>query len=165
VGRGLTPLGCGRADRARHRRGAVIAAADLFDDPPQQDAARRFVDEPGHHLLIAYVDDEPVGLVSGVETTHPDKGTEMFLYELGVEEPYRRRGIATALVDALKRLAQDRGCYGMWVGVDRGNEAALATYRGAGGGDPEPCVTFTWEFQTDSATVGGRVPGPLSDRP
>ena len=45
--------------------------------------------------------DRPVGMISGVETTHPDKGTEMFLYELGVDEDARRRGVATALVNAL----------------------------------------------------------------
>ena len=40
-----------------------------------------------------------MGFVSGVEVTHPDKGTEMFLYELAVDEPFRRRGIGRALVE------------------------------------------------------------------
>ena len=71
-------------------------------------------------------------MISGVETTHPDKGTEMFLYELGVDEDARRQGVATALVNALAALARERGCYGMWVGVDTDNAAARATYRRAG---------------------------------
>jgi len=29
------------------------------------DATRRFLDEPGHHLLIAYDDDTPAGFVTG----------------------------------------------------------------------------------------------------
>jgi hypothetical protein len=59
---------------------AVAAAGHLFDGPPDTAATARFLAEPGHHLLIAYDSDErPVGFVSGVETTHPDKGTEMFL--------------------------------------------------------------------------------------
>jgi hypothetical protein len=29
-------------------------------------------------LLVAYLDDAPVGMTTGVEMTHPDKGTEMF---------------------------------------------------------------------------------------
>ena len=128
----------------------VMAAAALFDDPPEHAATVRFLADPGHHLLVAYVDGRPAGMVSGVETTHPDKGTEMFLYELGVEDPYRRRGVATALVEALRRLAQARGCHSMWVGVDADNEAALATYRRARGGEPEPCVTFTWELAGES---------------
>jgi hypothetical protein len=39
-----------------------------------------------------------------------------------------------------------RGCYGMWVATDAGNDAALATYRAAGAEPPEPCVTLTWTF-------------------
>jgi aminoglycoside 3-N-acetyltransferase I len=65
---------------------AVAAGAELFDEPPQGTATARFISSPDHHLLFAYDDDRPVGMVSGVETTHPDKGTEMFLYELGVVE-------------------------------------------------------------------------------
>ena len=69
----------------------VFEAAELFDGPPDDAATRRFLRKEGHHLLIAHVEDHPVGFVSGVEITHPDKGTEMFLSELGVEERFRRR--------------------------------------------------------------------------
>jgi len=54
-----------------------------------------------------------IGFVSGVELTHPDKGSEMFLYELGVDAAARRRGVGRALVEALRALARRRGCYGM----------------------------------------------------
>jgi ribosomal protein S18 acetylase RimI-like enzyme len=125
---------------------AVVAGADLFDEPPQEAATARFLAGPGHHLLFAYDGDRPVGMVSGVETTHPDKGTEMFLYELGVAEDARRQGVATALVNALAALARDRGCYGMWVGVDTDNAAALATYRRAGADEETPAVVYSWNF-------------------
>ena len=127
---------------------AVLAAGHLFDDPPDPGATARFLAEPGHHLLVAYSDaDEPVGFVTGIETTHPDKGTELFLYELGVDEPARRQGVGTALVDALRALAVGRGCYGMWVLTEADNTAALATYRRAGGGDPEPQVMISWDLR------------------
>ena len=114
---------------------AVAAAGHLFDRRPDPAATARFLAEPGHHLLVAYdADRQPVGFISGVETTHPDKGTEMFLYELAVDEPARRRGFGRALVEALATLARERGCYGMWVLTDDGNVAALATYETAGGG-------------------------------
>src|SRR3954468_14178012 len=111
---------------------AVVAASDLFDDPAVERFAQRFLDSEGHPLLVAYEDTGPVGFVSGVEMTHPDKGTEMFLYELGVDEPARRRGTGTALVEALGELARERGCHGMWTATEAGNLVAQRTYAAAG---------------------------------
>ena len=132
----------------------VVAASGCFDHTPRPDATDLFLRSPDHHLLLAYVDDQPAGMVTGVELTHPDKGTEMFLYELGVEEGYRRRGIGRALVAALRALAAERGCHGMWVATDEDNVAALATYRSAGAAEPEPCVTLAWTFGAGDAVAG-----------
>jgi ribosomal protein S18 acetylase RimI-like enzyme len=124
----------------------VASAAHLYDDAVHADAVERFLADPTHHLLLAREGDETVGFVSGVETTHPDKGTEMFLYELAVDDEHRRRGVGTALVRALAELAQERGCYGMWVLTEADNEAALATYRAAGAEPATPAVMPTWTF-------------------
>jgi ribosomal protein S18 acetylase RimI-like enzyme len=124
----------------------VNSAAHLFDYPPRSDAVSRFLTDPNHHLLIAYSADVPAGFVSGVEVTHPDKGTEMFLYELAVDEAHRREGIGTALVLALRDLARERGCYGMWVLTDDDNAAAGATYRKAGGEVESQPLMFSWRF-------------------
>jgi ribosomal protein S18 acetylase RimI-like enzyme len=126
----------------------VIDAAALFDSTPDRGWTAKFLAEPRHHLLLAYVGDAAAGFVSGVETTHPDKGTEMFLYELAVDEEFRRQGIAKALVAALADIAVAAGCYGMWVGTEADNVAALATYQSAGADPPEPSVTLTWRFDT-----------------
>ncbi|MDP9386119.1 MAG: GNAT family N-acetyltransferase [Actinomycetota bacterium] len=125
---------------------AVLAAAGLFDEPPRPDATRRFLAEPNHHLLMAYDGREPVGFVSGVETTHPDKGTEMFLYELSVAESARRRGVGRALVEALAALARERGCYGMWAGTDPGNLPARRTYARAGARETPAHLVMEWCF-------------------
>ena len=124
----------------------VMAAGNLFDYPPRLDAVNRFLADPNHHLLIAYSGDFPAGFVSGVEVTHPDKGTEMFLYELAVDEVHRRQGIGTGLVEALRDLAREHGCYGMWVLTDDDNAAAGATYRKAGGEVESQPLMFSWRF-------------------
>jgi len=128
----------------------VVSAPELFDHAPTEEWTTRFLLSPGHHLVVAVEGDETVGFVSAVETTHPDKGTEMFLYELAVREDRRRQGIGAALVRELASIAVDNGCYGMWVGTDSHNDAALATYRSAGAEPPEPCVTLTWTFPHQS---------------
>ncbi len=140
----------GPADRA-----LVVGAPDLFDGPPTEAFTDHFLTAPGHHLLMALRGDTAIGFVTGVETTHPDKGTEMFLYELSVGEDDRRQGTGTALVRALARVAVDRGCNGMWVGTEPDNEAAIATYRAAGAQLPEPCVTLTWTFPDLGLSGGG----------
>jgi ribosomal protein S18 acetylase RimI-like enzyme len=129
----------------------VEAAAELFDHDPQPGATRRFLADPGHHLMIAF-DDEgvPLGMVTGVEMTHPDKGTEMFLYELGVHERHRGRGVGRALVRALADLARSQGCYGMWVLTDDDNAAALSAYTAAGARVEENNRLLSWSF-TDTA--------------
>lgn len=124
----------------------VTAAGHLFDGPALADATQRFLAAPDHHLVLAYEEGRAVGFVSGVEVTHPDKGTEMFLYELAVDEPWRRRGIGRTLVEALAEIARAAGCYGMWVVTDRANEAARATYEGTGAASEADQVVEVWTF-------------------
>ena len=130
----------------------VHAASHLFDGPARAEETARTLREPTHHVLVAYVDGEPAGFVSGVEVSHPDKPTEMMLYELGVDEPRRRRGIGRALVQSLADLAAERGCPSMFVLTERSNEAALATYAF---GDPvreDDFVMFTWDVRERGAS-------------
>ena len=125
----------------------VVDASYLFDSSPTEAAAEKMLAQRNHYVLIAYEDDVAAGFVTGIEMTHPDKGTEMFLYELGVDPRFQGRGIGTALVRALAEQARDAGCYGMWVLTDDENAAALATYANSGGTrDEEQHVLFSWEF-------------------
>jgi ribosomal protein S18 acetylase RimI-like enzyme len=124
----------------------VFAASHLFDARANGTATARFLGAADHHILIAYEGDHAAGFISGVEVTHPDKGTEMFIYELAVDEPFRRRGVASALIDALRSLALERGCYGMWVLTDEHNDAAIATYVGTAGIPERGQVVVAWNF-------------------
>jgi ribosomal protein S18 acetylase RimI-like enzyme len=136
----IARLGPGDEDR-------VLAAGLLFDAPPRPEAVRRFFADPNHHLLLASAGGKAVGFVSGVELTHPDKGTEMFLYELAVDESHRRQGVGAALAKALRDLARERGCYDMWVLTDDDNEAALGAYRKSGATEESRHVMLTWPIE------------------
>jgi ribosomal protein S18 acetylase RimI-like enzyme len=129
---------------------AVADAAALFDDPIDIEATRAFLADQRHHLLIGYIGGQPAGFVTAVELLHPDKPRpEMFLYELGVNEEFRRQGVATALMRRLVQLCRERGCGEMFVLTDDENAAAHATYRAAGG-EPEPAgVIFHWDWRGD----------------
>ena len=125
---------------------ALVAAGHLFDEAPSAERAGGFLASEGNHCLVAYIDEEPAGFVTGVEIAHPDKETEMLLYELGVDERWRGQGMGRALVAALEALARNRGLRGMWVLTEPGNAAALATYRSAGAEVAEDAVVLEWGF-------------------
>lgn len=127
----------------------IEAASYLFDDDVDREWTEKFLRQPNHHLCIAYVDDEPAGFVSGVEITHPDKGTEMLMYELGVDDDFRRRGIGRALVVALRDLAQARGCTGVWVPVDDDNGPAMSMYRSLGPDEEARSIIAWWDLGGD----------------
>jgi [ribosomal protein S18]-alanine N-acetyltransferase len=123
----------------------VKAAERLFDHPVDVDAARRFLQDEANRLVIAYVDGEPAGFVSGTELAHPDQPSpELFLNELGVDPAFRGRGIGKQLVARLWEVAQSRGCRGMWVLTDESNAAATSVYAGTGGIRRALQLMFQW---------------------
>ena len=123
----------------------VLAAAHLFDRQPTLGRATGYLQGDGNHLLIAYVDDVGVGFVSGIEIGHPDKPTEMMLYELAVAENYQRRGIGAELVEALASHARHLGCSAMWAPTSPDNEAAVATYSKTGAAIEDAAIA-TWDL-------------------
>ena len=124
----------------------LVAASYLFDRPVSPEGAADTLRRPGHVVLLARAaDGSDVGFVSGVEMRHPDKDAELFLYELGVDAAWRRQGVATALLAALRDVALARGCRGMWTGTEADNDAALATYRAAGAEIDDGSVFVVWD--------------------
>src|SRR3954468_19334811 len=118
---------------------AVHRAGDLFDSPPLAAPTEPFLADATHHLLFAYDDGGcAVGMIPGIETRHPDKGTEMFIDELGVAPAARLQGVPAALVKAPPDTPRRRGCDGVWVGTEPDNAAAQATYRRAAANEEAP---------------------------
>jgi aminoglycoside 3-N-acetyltransferase I len=54
--------------------------------------------------------------------------SEIYIYDLAVAAAHRREGIATALIDELKKIAAVRGVYVIFVQADNGDEPAIALY-------------------------------------
>lgn len=93
---------------------------------------------------------DAVGFVTGVEMTYPDKGTEMLLYELGIDPSARGKGVGRTLVTARAEVASDLGCYGMWVLTDQDNGAAIRAYEAAGATTPASVpLMMSWTFTDD----------------
>ena len=130
---------------------SLADAAHLFEAEPSREWTALFLDDPGHHLFIAYEEvdgvDVPVGFVTGAEVYSVDKPPRMFINEAGVDPPFRGRGIGRALVDALSELAAARGCSSTWVLAGKDDLAALAVYQVDGAARDESIVMVEWEHE------------------
>ncbi len=91
---------------------------DVFDAPPQPDLLASYLADPRLHMAVAIVGTQIVGMITGMHYHHPDKPPQMWINELGVAEPFRRRGIATALMQALSQHARGLDCKEIWVVAD-----------------------------------------------
>jgi aminoglycoside 3-N-acetyltransferase I len=54
--------------------------------------------------------------------------SEIYIYDLAVALPYRRQGIATALIRELQTVAARRGAYVIFVQADLGDAPAIELY-------------------------------------
>ena len=109
-------------------------AEDVFDDPIDPVAARKFLSDPRHHLVVALDGAVVVGFASGVHYFHPDKpAPELFVNEVGVAPSHQGRGIAKRVLSALFEAAREAGCTQAWVLTERENTPAMRLYKAAGG--------------------------------
>ncbi len=68
------------------------------------------------------------GLAAYVLKKFEQERSEIYIYDLAVAEEHRRRGIATALIEDLKRIAAARGAYVIYVQADVTDPPAIALY-------------------------------------
>lgn len=132
----------------------MVLAADVFDGPAQRAATASFLGQPDaadqrNILLLAELDGQIVGFVSGTVLDHPDKPRSLFLQELGVNETAQRRGIARALIERLRAEGRARGCLATWVLTEDGNVAARAAYRASRGTETTGVVMYEWDESPD----------------
>ena len=124
---------------------------DVFDEAIDPAQLAAFVADPRHILAMAIINEEVVGMASGVECFHPDKQPQLFINEVGVSGAHQRQGIGRALVQRLLEEAKRRGCESAWLGTEDDNIAARACYNAVPGGkEPESFVLYEWELPDGS---------------
>jgi len=115
---------------------------------PSDEEAAAFLAHDDIHTWVAEVDGELAGFAFAYVLLRIDGDTSVFLYELGVDEPFQRRGLGRALVDRARKLAEEVGAREMWVETSYDNEAARRTYAAAGGVPAsEATLAFDWRFR------------------
>lgn len=125
---------------------AMVKVGDkLFDNKIKPNRAKEFLEDPRHHLLIAYYHGKIVGIASAFHYVHPDKDPALFINEVGVIDDFQNKGIARNLVWHMKEHGKSLGCTECWVATEKSNLAAQKAYLAAGGKeDPESIVMYNF---------------------
>jgi len=121
-------------------RDALRVFADAFDEEenffaasPSDEYLQRLLSDPHFVLLVARIGENVVGALSAYELVKYERErSEFYIYDLAVSEAFRRQGVATALIDALKPIAKAAGGWVIFVQADRVDDPAVALYRKLG---------------------------------
>ena len=100
---------------------------------PREVYLRRLLGGDSFIAVAALQDGEVVGgLVAYELRKFEQERSEIYIYDLAVAAPNRRRGIATALIQQLKTIAAVRGAYVIYVQADQGDDPAILLYESVG---------------------------------
>jgi ribosomal protein S18 acetylase RimI-like enzyme len=118
------------------------------DRVPSEEEAVSFLGRDNHYVWVAEADGALAGFAYAYVLLRIDGDRSVFLYELGVDERFRRRGFGRALVDEARLMAEETGALKMWVETSYDNEAGQRTYAAAGGApSTEPTLVYTWRLR------------------
>jgi ribosomal protein S18 acetylase RimI-like enzyme len=110
------------------------------------DGGARFLDAEGTLGFVAMVDDDIAGWCWGQHIVRPDDTSMLYLHELEVSEPFRRRGQGRALVQAFMAAGRELGASRMFLTTGEANQAARTLYESLGAGLAEQGPTVSYWF-------------------
>ena len=101
---------------------------------PTEEYLKNMLLKKDFHVIIALDDKKIIGGLTAFELPmYKESVNEIFLYEIGVDEEYRQKGIAKALIESLKQLAIEKDIPEMYVGTEMDNFPAQQLYKTTGG--------------------------------
>jgi aminoglycoside 3-N-acetyltransferase I len=117
-------------------QGMLTMFGEAFEDEHTYGAKRpgaAYLDEllsgPSFIALAAVKGEQVVGGLAAYELRKFEQArSELYIYDLAVAAAHRREGIATALINQLRVIAQQRGAYVVYVQADLVDAPAIALY-------------------------------------
>ena len=110
--------------------GEAFGERDTYTGARPDDAyTERLLGSDGFIAIAALRGDAVVGgLAAYVLPKFEQARREVYLYDLAVDAAHRRRGVASALIAELQRIAADRAAWVVYVQADYGDDPAIALY-------------------------------------
>ena len=107
-----------------------MGGSEALKEEVKECLCRELAAHPGAVSWIAYVNDQPAGLLNAFKGFSTFKARPLMnVHDIAVDPAYRGQGVGQALLDALEKYAQQSGCCKLTLEVLSGNYVAQRSYQ------------------------------------
>lgn len=94
---------------------------------------QNFLSNPANYLIVAEVGNKLAGFLLAHRLERlKEESFKLFIYEIDVDENFRRRGIGTALIEYAKYIVKQEKMISAFVFTNHSNEGAIKLYKSTG---------------------------------
>lgn len=114
--------------------GQAFEEVETYQGKVPSDAYLKSLLEKDHFITLVVLSDREVvgGLTAYVLEKFEQERKEVYIYDLAVSVEHRRKGLATGLIEELKRIAKEKGAYVIFVQADLEDAPAIQLYESIG---------------------------------
>lgn len=99
------------------------------------------------NILIGVLDGERLsGVAIGYVLAHPSGNKTLYIDELDTHPSYRRRGVATMMMEEFQAIGREKGCSEVWLSSSNSNHAAHAFYKKLRPTEQKSATIFGYEL-------------------
>src|SRR5687768_2882678 len=121
-------------------REAISLYSRVFEDPvsyeskpPSDSYLVELLLDPGFYTIAALDNQTVVGALSAYTLRKfEQERSEVYIYDLAVDANFRRRRVATGMIEKLRELARQKGVWMIYVQADLQDEPAIRLYTSLG---------------------------------
>lgn len=128
--RRLTPSDLSQMDALMELFADVFDAHHIYRSAiPSADYTSQLLARDDFFAVVAIKQGAVIGGLCAYQLTKFEQArSEIFIYDLAVAATDRRQGVATAMIDEVRSIAERRGVYLIFIQAERDNDAAIALY-------------------------------------
>ena len=136
-------------DLAAIAAGINAADSEVSRKSFSEQSLKDFLADDQRFYLLAYSGGNIAGAAHGYNLPHPTGVKYLYIDEVDTMVKYRRRGVASAMMNRIFELGREYGAPEVWLGTEHDNEPAKALYLSFNPSEIENGPIYTYKIRAD----------------